>query len=143
MTSADSEVTKQAETHSESVRYVCVLRFRLFVLLDDGFVEFVVIVLVIRFAIRIRVIKDSVELQTMRFISLTYRRDGSRDTYVCDECLHQFVGVWHIRQNHKEIVVRSSQQIRTEDDSQCVRCHLVVLLVVCNPKLGLAGCIVE
>jgi hypothetical protein len=61
------------------------------------------------------------------------------DTYVCDECFHQFVSLWHIRHNHKEIIVRSSQQIRTEDDSKRVRCHLVVFFVVCNPKLGLAA----
>jgi hypothetical protein len=44
------------------MRYVCLLRFHLFVLLDDGFVEFVVIVLLIRFPIRVRIIEDSMEL---------------------------------------------------------------------------------
>ena len=62
MTSADRRAIKWAKVHSESVRIVCVLSFRLFVHLDDGFVEFVVVVLLIHFPIRVRIIKDSVEL---------------------------------------------------------------------------------
>jgi hypothetical protein len=54
---------------------------------------------------------------------------------MCDESLHQFVGVLHIRHNHKEIIVGGSQQVWAEYDSQGVRCHLVVLLVVCNPRV--------
>jgi hypothetical protein len=53
---------------------------------------------------------------------------------MCDESLHQFVGVLHIRHDHKEIIVGCSQQVWTEYDSQGVRCHLVVLLVVCDPR---------
>jgi len=89
------EVTKQAEAHLESVRYVCVLRFRLFVLLDDGFVKFVVIVLLVRFPIRVRIIKDSVELYEVYIHNSSKGR--FKVTHVCDKCLHQFVGVWHIR----------------------------------------------
>jgi len=54
---------------------------------------------------------------------------------MCDESLHQFVSVLHIRHDHKEIVVGGSQQVWTEYDCQGVRCHLVVLLVVCDPRV--------
>jgi hypothetical protein len=54
---------------------------------------------------------------------------------MCDESLHQFVGVLHIRHNHKEIIVGGSQQVWAEYDSQGVRRHLVVLLVVCDPRV--------
>jgi hypothetical protein len=54
---------------------------------------------------------------------------------VCDESLHQFVGVLHIRHDHEEIIVGGSQQVWTKYDSQGVRCHLVVLLVVGDPRI--------
>jgi hypothetical protein len=54
---------------------------------------------------------------------------------VCDESLHQFVGVLHIRHDHEEIIVGGSQQVWAEYDSQGVRCHLVVLLVVRDPRV--------
>ena len=58
------------------------------------------------------------------------------DAYVSDESLDQSVGVLHIRHNHEKIVMRCSQQVRTEYDGQRVRRHLVVLLVVGNPTMG-------
>lgn len=60
---------------------------------------------------------------------------NSKNAYVCDESLHQLVGVLHVRHDHEEIIVGGSQQIRTEYDGQCVCRHLVVLLVVCDPRI--------
>ncbi len=57
------------------------------------------------------------------------------EAYVGYKSLHQSVGVWHIRHNHEEIVVRCPQQVWTEYDSQRVRCHLVVLFIVSNPTV--------
>jgi hypothetical protein len=60
---------------------------------------------------------------------------NSKNAYVCDESLHQLVGVLHVRHDHEEIIVGGSQQVRTEYDGQCVCRHLVVLLVVCDPRI--------
>jgi hypothetical protein len=58
------------------------------------------------------------------------RIDGA---YVGYKSLHQPVGMLHIRHNHEEVVVRCSQQVWTEYDSQRVCRHLVVLFVVSYP----------
>ena len=60
---------------------------------------------------------------------------NSKNAYVCDESLHQLVGVLHVRHDHEEIIVGGSKQVRTEYDGQCVSCHLVVFLVVCDPRI--------
>jgi hypothetical protein len=63
---SDSDVTEKADldAHSESVRHLSVLRvgLRLFVLLDDGCIKFIVIELLIRLSVRIRIIENRVEL---------------------------------------------------------------------------------
>ena len=62
-------------------------------------------------------------------------RGKLKGAYVCDESLDQLVGMLHIRHDHEEIIVGGSQQVWTKYDSQCVCCHLIMLLVVCDPKI--------
>jgi hypothetical protein len=67
MASADSKVTKRAaEAHLYSYRHVGGIYFGLLFLFKDGFIKFIVIVLLIHLSIQVRVIEDSVELQMLR-----------------------------------------------------------------------------
>ena len=131
LTTTGRESTKRDEVKtSDSVRDGLGVQFGLLFLLKDSFVKFVVVVLLIHFSVRIRLIENSMELQAISESS-EERIDGA---YVGYKGLHQPVGMLHIRHNHKEIVVRCSQQVWTEYDSQGVRCHLVVFLVVGDPR---------
>jgi hypothetical protein len=63
---SDSDVTEKADldAHLDSVRDVSVLHvgLRLFVLLNDGCIKFIIIELLIRLSVRVRIIENRVEL---------------------------------------------------------------------------------
>lgn len=51
-----------------------------------------------------------------------------------DESFYKFMGVPHIGKNHNKIVLRGAQEIRTKDDRQCFRGHLILFFIICHPK---------
>lgn len=56
-------------------------------------------------------------------------------THMSDEGLDKFVRMSHIGEDESKVVLRCSQQVRTEHDSERFRCHVVLLL-----KVGDSGC---
>lgn len=130
LTTTGRESTKRDEVKpSDSVWDGLGVHFGLLFLLKDSFVKFVVVVLLIHFSVRIRLIENSMELRAISDSS----EEWINGAYVGYKGLHQPVGMLHIRHNHKEIVVRCSQQVWTEYDGQRVCRHLVVLFVVSYP----------
>ena len=55
-------------------------------------------------------------------------------TDMYDQCLEQLAGVIHIMHQHPKIVKRRSKERWVEQDRQRLSCHMVVFLIVRNPK---------
>ena len=51
-------------------------------------------------------------------------------THVGNESFDQFMRESHVVKDHHEVILRGSQQVRTENDSQCFGRHVIMLLVV-------------
>ena len=47
-----------------------------------------------------------------------------------NEGFDQFMRESHVVKNHHKIILRGSQQVRTENDGQGFRCHVIMLFVV-------------
>jgi hypothetical protein len=51
---------------------------------------------------------------------------------VGDEGFDQFMRQSHVIKDHHKVILRGSQQVWTENDSQRFRCHMIMLFVVGN-----------
>lgn len=105
-----------------------------FVLFEDRLLHLIFFYIVIGFKL---IVKDYMELQQA---CQSMKNERCHNTYMSDQSFHKFVGMPHVRQDQRKVILRCTKEVWAENNGQSLSCHLVVLLIISHSGVASMTC---